>query len=161
MKLPHPNSPRAPKLTPTQRLVLTLWTLIVAVVCLIFFRRFGPRVFMLMMVVGPLIGGVLFGLRMLDKLDGWAKLLGLVPAEPPPPGPSGTEQYAAFVEFLRSHEERGEFALGELQRYCRERVLTFAKLHPLGLQKGWYREMGSTFVLTSTGMEMLAASRKS
>jgi hypothetical protein len=151
-----PPKPKPPKLTPAQRLVLTLWTLIVVVLTLIFFRRFGAKVMLLMLVVVPVIG-LLFGLRMLDKFDKFGKALGLIPAEPKPKPPSGAEQYKAFVEFLRSQQERGEFTKDEMRKYCQTHALEFDTLLQLGQQKKWFREMGSAMVITSSGMEMLGA----
>jgi hypothetical protein len=149
------KKPELPKLTSLQRLVLTVWTLLVAVFTMMFFRRFGPKVMLLMTVVGPVVG-LLFGLRMLDKIDRIAKSLGLVPEVPKPKPPSGAVQFKAFLEFLRSQQDRGEFTKAELRSYCGQHALEFETLLQLGNQKGWIREMGSAMVITSTGMEMLA-----
>jgi uncharacterized membrane protein YwzB len=151
-----PPKPKIPKLTPVQRLVLTLWTLILVVLSLFFFRRFGTKVMLLMIVVVPLIG-MLFGMRMLDKFDKFGKALGLIPAEPKPKPPSGAVQFKAFVEFLRSQQERGEFTKDELRSYCNTHALEYETLLQLGQQKKWFREMGSAMVITCSGMEMLGA----
>jgi hypothetical protein len=149
------KEPPAPKLTTIQRLVLTVWVLLVTVFSMFFFRRFGARVMLLMCVVMPVLG-LLFGLRMLDKIDRLAKALGLIPAEPKPKPPSGTVQYQAFIEFLRTNQERGEFTRAEFETYCMARSLDFDSLLELGRKKGWFRQMGSALVITSVGMEVLA-----
>ena len=154
MGILNKKKPETPKLTTTQRLILTLWTLVVVVFTMIFFRRMGMKVMLLMLVVVPVVG-LLFGLRMLDKFDKIAKSLGLIPAEPKPKPPSGAVQFQAFVVFLKDRQERGEFTRDELRNYCNTHGLEFDTLFQLGQQKGWFKEMGSAMVITSSGMDML------
>lgn len=152
------KKPNFPKLTPTKRLILTLWTLVVVMLTLYFFRKLGPRVLLAALILVPLIFGVLLGLRWLDRFDQIARRFGLGAAEPvagKTAEPPADKAFDAFLAFLKRHRSQGQFTRTELQRFCNENALQEETLIRIGRKKGWFSEMGGAFVITSAGEEML------
>lgn len=151
------KKPQPPKLGPTKRLILVVWTCVVMVFTLIFFKRFGPRILLAAMILMPVIFGLLLGLRFMDKFDDLAKKFGFAP-KPPPPGQdpeSSGKQFDAFLAFLRRHQGRGQFTSSELRAFCEKNGLKPETMILLGQKKGWFREMGGAYVITSEGEAML------
>ena len=109
------------------------------------------------LILVPLIVGVLMGLRFMDKFDELAKKFGFAP-KPSPPGQdpeSSGKQFDAFLSFLRRHQSRGQFTTSDLRTFCEKNGLKPETMIYLGEKKGWFREMGGAYVITSQGEEML------
>lgn len=142
-------------LTPTKKLILTGWTLLVVLITFMLFRGAGGRVLMAALVLMPVIFGLLLGMRMLDRFDEIAKSFGLKPGPPSPPGPGASKTFDDFLAFLKSHQSKGQFTTTELRKFCEKRNLQEATLIAIGHKKGWFHEMGGAYVISSEGDAML------
>ena len=67
--IPMSKKPSPSPLTPTKKLILTGWTLLVVLITFMLFRGAGGRVLMAAMVLMPVIFGLLLGMRMLDRFE--------------------------------------------------------------------------------------------
>lgn len=155
-----------PKLTPVRRLLLLLWIFAVFLVTYFLFRRVGGRALVFLLIFIPLIFGLLLGLRLLAKIDrAIAEFFG---AMPNPSGnrektaaksaePTGSkEDFAAFMGFLKERRAAGQFSRTDLTRWCNTRRMNPDSVCQLGIGKGWFREMGGSLVITSTGDQAVA-----
>lgn len=130
------------RLTPWRRFFLVIWTGFIFVITYLVFRRVGGRVLMAALVLGPLIGGLLLGFRLLGRFD---EILSSLTGQPAP------RDLHAVLEFLRSCRQRGQFRPQDLQAWCQPQRLEAARLLEIGLQQGWIRRMGQSLVITSAG----------
>ena len=152
MSNPPSKKPGPKALTPTQKLILTGWTLFVVLLTFLIFGRAGARILMVALVLMPLIFGVLLGMRMLDKFEEIAKAFGWAPkATESAANPNVSQHFDEFISFLKSHQPRGQFTAAELRRFCDARELKEETLIALGRKKGWFTQMGGAFVISSEG----------
>ncbi|MBP7950148.1 MAG: hypothetical protein KA004_10860 [Verrucomicrobiales bacterium] len=150
-----------PRMTPGRRFLLIVWIFIVFLITFFLFKRTGGRILIFLLIFLPLIFGLLLGLRMLRKFDDvLAALLGGDPGPRPPKSsaaPVGSKaDFTAFMQFLRDKRTAGQFTRSELARWCGARGMQAEAVCQVGISKGWFREIGGTLVITSTGDQVIA-----
>jgi hypothetical protein len=154
--VPASKKPSFRKLTPIHKLVLTIWTLAVMLFAFMLFRGAGGQIRMAAVVLFGVIGGILFGLNILRKIDGFLVGLGLVPSEEAEAESTGKRPTLEdLLTFLKIHRRKGHFTKTDFAKWCEKEQFPADTMLKVALGRGLIHDRDGIFVISSAGEDLL------
>jgi hypothetical protein len=150
------KKPKSPPLSPGRKLFLTAWSCVVLCFAFVLSAKMAPNFRIAFLILAVVIGGVLFGLKLLRKMDGLLVALGLVnPTSQTDAAGNRKPGLEDLVGFLRKVRKKGQFSRPDFEKFCYEEGFTAEPLLKVMLDKGWILEQKTAFLITSKGEELL------